>query len=46
VVPNGEGATFFMTFFQPPVLDDAAFDAAAKEVEEELKQLKNILEAL
>ena len=35
-----------MTFFQPPALDDAAFDAAAKEVEVELKQLKNILEAL
>jgi len=46
VVPNGEGATFFMTFFQPPVLDDAAFDAAAKEVDVELKQLKTILEAL
>ena len=46
VVPNGEGSTFFMTFFQPPVLDDVAFDAAAKEVDVELKQLKNILEAL
>jgi len=29
-----------------PVLDDAAFDAAAKEVDVELKQLKNILEAI
>jgi hypothetical protein len=46
VVPNGEGCTFFMTFFQPPVLNDAVFDAAAKEVEVELTQLKNILEAL
>jgi hypothetical protein len=46
VVPNGGGSTFLMTFFQPPVLDDAAFDAAAKEVDVELKQLKNILEAL
>jgi len=34
-----------MTFFQPPVLDDVAIDAAAKEVEVELKQLENILEA-
>jgi hypothetical protein len=40
------GSTFFMTFFQPAVLDDLAFDAAAKEVEVELKQLKNVLEAL
>src|SRR5271154_5364513 len=46
VVPNGGGSTFFMTFFQPPALDDAAFDAAAKEVDVELKQLKNILEAI
>jgi hypothetical protein len=45
VVPNGGGATFLMTFFQPPVLDDAAFDAAAKEVDIELKRLKEILEA-
>jgi hypothetical protein len=45
VVPNGEGSTFLMTFFQPPALDDMAFDAAAKEVEMELKQLKKILEA-
>jgi hypothetical protein len=46
VVPNGGGSTFLMTFFQPPALDDVAFDAAAKEVEVELMQLKNILEAL
>jgi hypothetical protein len=46
VVPNGGGSTFCITFFQPPVLDDLAFDAAANEVEVELKQLKNILEAL
>jgi hypothetical protein len=35
-----------MTFFQPRTLDDMAFDAAAKEVDVELKQLKKILEAL
>jgi hypothetical protein len=44
VVPNGDGATFLMTFFQPPVLDDRAFDAAAKEVDIELARLKEILE--
>ncbi len=44
VVPNGDGSTFMMTFFQPPVLDDKAFDAAAKEVETELAKLKEILE--
>ncbi len=32
------------TFFQPPVLDNAAFDSAAKKVEIELAKLKEILE--
>lgn len=45
VVPNSEGCTLMMTFFQPPVLDDAAFEAAAQEVEKELNKLKEILEA-
>lgn len=44
VVPNGDGSTFMMTFFQPPVLDDREFDSAAKEVERELAKLKEILE--
>lgn len=44
VVPNGDGSTFMMTFFQPHALDDEAFDAAAKEVETELAKLKEILE--
>jgi hypothetical protein len=44
VVPNGNGSTFLMTFFQPPVLDDSAFDAAAREVDTELNKLKEILE--
>lgn len=44
VVPNGDGSTFLMTFFQPPVLDDKAFDAAAREVDTELARLKEILE--
>ncbi|HEV2498308.1 MAG TPA: SRPBCC family protein [Terriglobia bacterium] len=44
VIPNGDGATFLMTFFQPPVLDDNAFDSASKEVDIELARLKEILE--
>jgi len=44
VIPNGDGSTFLMTFFQPPVLDDRAFDAAAKEVDIELAKLKELLE--
>ncbi len=44
VVPNGDGATFLMTFFQPPVLDDHAFDAAANEVDIEMAKLKDLLE--
>jgi uncharacterized protein YndB with AHSA1/START domain len=44
VIPNDDGSTFLMTFFQPPVLDDGAFDAAAKEVDIELAKLKELLE--
>ena len=44
IFPNGDGCTLLMTFFQPPVLDDPAFDAAATEVEVELAKLKEILE--
>jgi uncharacterized protein YndB with AHSA1/START domain len=44
VIPNGDGSTFLMTFFQPPVLDDNAFEAAAKEVDIELAKLKKLLE--
>ncbi|MGH9444208.1 MAG: hypothetical protein ACRD3O_00455 [Terriglobia bacterium] len=44
VVPNGGGSTFMMTFFQPPVLDDKAFDTASREVDTELAKLKEILE--
>lgn len=44
VVANGDGCTFLMTFFQPPTLDDKAFDAAANDVDIELAKLKEILE--
>jgi hypothetical protein len=46
VVPNGDGSTFMMTFLQPPILDDDAFEAAGKEVDKELTKLKEILEAM
>lgn len=45
VVANGEGCTFMMTFFQPPVMDEATFEAAALEVGKELSRLKEILES-
>lgn len=44
VVPNGEGCTFMMTFLQPPVMNDAVFDAASREVDVELNKLKELLE--
>lgn len=46
LVPNAGGSTFMMTFFQPPALDDNAFDAAGKGVEKELAKLKEILEEM
>ena len=42
---DGDGSTFLMTFFQPPVLDDRAFDDAANEVGTELAKLKELLAA-
>jgi hypothetical protein len=44
VVPNGRGAEFLITFFQPPVLDDAEFDRQIALVDTELATLKDILE--
>ncbi|MGA7840680.1 MAG: hypothetical protein WBS17_10410 [Candidatus Acidiferrales bacterium] len=44
VVPNGEGATVMMTLFQPAVMSDQQFDEAMKEMEIEMKKLKEILE--
>lgn len=44
VVPNGEGSTVMMTLFQPPVMTDAQFDQAMKEMDAEMAKLKEILE--
>jgi hypothetical protein len=44
VVPNGEGATVMMTLFQPAVMSDQQFDEAMKEMDKEMKNLKEILE--
>lgn len=44
VVPNGGGATVSMTLFQPPVMNDAQFDQAMKEMDIEMAKLKEILE--
>lgn len=45
VVANGEGCTFIMTFFQPPVFSDADFEVAVNEVDKEMTTLKEILES-
>jgi hypothetical protein len=44
VVPNGRGAEFLITFFQPPALDDDEFDRQAALLDTELAALKNILQ--
>jgi hypothetical protein len=44
IVPNGGGSTVTMTLFQPPVMTDAQFDHAMKEMDIELNKLKEILE--
>lgn len=44
VVPNGSGAEFMMTFFQPPSFTDAFFDEQVRLVDQEFLQLKRLLE--
>lgn len=44
-VPNGEGTTVMMTLFQPPVMDNAQFDMAMKEMDIEMGKLKEVLES-
>ncbi|MGE0615435.1 MAG: SRPBCC family protein [Bacteriovoracia bacterium] len=44
VVPNGDGATVSMTLFQPPVMDDAQFNQAMREMDVEMAKLKELLE--
>ncbi|WP_329191854.1 MULTISPECIES: hypothetical protein [unclassified Streptomyces] len=44
VVPNGAGAEFMITFFQPPTLTDTVFDEQVTLVDTELATLKRILE--
>ena len=44
VVPNGDGATVSMTLFQPPVMNDAQFDLAMREMDLEMAKLKEVLE--
>jgi hypothetical protein len=45
VIPNGRGAEFLITFFQPDALDDAEFDRQAALVDTELATLKRVLES-
>ncbi len=44
VVPNGDGSTVMMTLFQPPLMTDAQFDHAMKEMDIEMAKLKEIME--
>jgi len=44
VVPNGDGAEFIMTFFQPPQFTNDFFDSQNALVDIELARLKAILE--
>lgn len=44
VVPNGEGATFIITIFQPAAMSDDQFEGAMKEMDVELARLKELLE--
>jgi hypothetical protein len=44
VVANGRGADFVMTIFQPPELDDAAFDRKLAVIATEFATLQEVLE--
>jgi hypothetical protein len=44
VVANGRGADFVMTIFQPPELDDEAFDRWLADTATEFTTLKEVLE--
>jgi hypothetical protein len=44
VVRNGGGTTVMMTIFQPPVMTDAQFDSAMREMDIEMAKLKEVLE--
>ena len=45
VVPNGSGCEFMITFFQPPVFTKEFFEEQAALVDEELAQLKLLMES-
>jgi len=44
VVPNGEGATVMMTFFQRAMMSDQQFDEGITAMDTEIIELKQILE--
>jgi hypothetical protein len=45
VVPNGRGAEFLMTVFQPVEMDAAVFDQFVAQVDTEFATLRQVLEA-
>ena len=46
VVANGDGSEFVITFFQPPAFSDEHFDQQVALVDQELAQLKVLMEGL
>ena len=44
VVANGDGATVMFTIFQPPVMTELQFDYAMKEMDIEMRKLRELLE--
>jgi hypothetical protein len=44
VVPAGKSSTVTMTFFQPSVVTERQFNQGMKELDIEMKKLKDILE--
>lgn len=44
VVPNGDGAEVMFTLLRQPEMDDAAFEADAAAVQQDLQMLKTLME--
>ena len=45
VIPNGDGSSLIVTFFQPPRVDNDAFEISMQQMDVEFSKLKEILES-
>lgn len=45
VIPNGDGSSLIVTFFQPPRVDSHAFEISMQQMDVEFSKLKEILES-